>query len=166
MGARIHQQELESSSDSLSPDLLQNDPLSAGAHEKVHVRYGSSRAGRGTEKEHAAPSTSDRWGPGLIMPKIRLGPDENVRLRYSVPESGLIEFELDADHPVKTYIVRPRGLELFDEGSRWFKYYGGFPDARKLQSQELRLPFEGPWYLLIVNPNRQSPVNVNYEVHY
>lgn len=100
------------------------------------------------------------------MPKIRIGPDENVRLRYSVPESGLIEFELEADHPVETYILRPRGLELFDQGSDSFKYYGGFPVARRKQQQEVRLPFEGPWYLLIVNPDEDRSVNVKYDVYY
>ena len=100
------------------------------------------------------------------MPKVRLDPDENVRLRYSVPESGMIEFELEADLPVKTYIVRPRSLELFDEGNRRFKYYGGFPEARTRQAQFLRLPFEGPWYLLIVNPSKNDSVRVNYEVRY
>jgi hypothetical protein len=100
------------------------------------------------------------------MPKLRIGPDENVRLRFSVPEGGLIEFELEADHPVETYILRPRGLELFDHGSDSFKYYGGFPNARRKQRQELRLPFEGPWYLLIVNPDEDESVNVNYDVYY
>lgn len=100
------------------------------------------------------------------MPRLRIGPDENTRLRYSVPDSGLVEFELEADHPVKTYIVRPRGLELFDQGSSTFKYYGGFPEERKKQAQELRLPFEGPWYLLIVNPDKGHSVSVNLEVRY
>ena len=99
------------------------------------------------------------------MPKVRIGPNENVRLRYSVPDDRLIEFELEADHPVRTYIVRPRGLELFDEGKTGFKYYGGFPDARRKQNQTVRLPFEGPWYLLIVNDEDES-VGVNYDVYY
>ena len=100
------------------------------------------------------------------MPTVRIGPDENARLRYSVPESGLVEFELEADHPVRTYIVRPRGLELFDEGKRSFKYYGGFPDARRKQHQTVRLPFEGSWYLLIINDDEEESVRVTYDVYY
>ena len=100
------------------------------------------------------------------MPKARIGPNENIRLRYSVPDDGFVEFELESDHPVMTYILRPRGLELFDEGSRTFRYYGGFPDPRRKQQQEVRLPFDGAWYLLIVNPNKRTSVSVNYEVRY
>jgi hypothetical protein len=100
------------------------------------------------------------------MPRVRIGPDENLRLKYRVPESGLIEFELSSDYPVKTYIVRPRGLELFDEGSQTFKYYGGFPDGRRKQQQAVQLPFDGSWYLLIINPAKDRTVTVDYDVYY
>jgi len=100
------------------------------------------------------------------MPRVKIGPDENIRLRYSVPDSGLVEFEIEADHPVKSYIVRPRGLELFDEGSTTFRYYGGFPEPRRRHYQEVRLPFGGSWYLLVVNPDRDDSANVSYEVRY
>lgn len=100
------------------------------------------------------------------MPKATIGPDENIRLRYRVPKGGLVEFEIEAGRPVKSYIIRPRGLELFDEGSRSFKYYGGFPDPRRFHSQAVQLPFEGSWYLLIVNPDRDKSVTLTYDVWY
>jgi hypothetical protein len=99
------------------------------------------------------------------MPKVRLGPDENVRYRYSVPEDGWVQFQLDADHPVETYIVRPQGLEYFDEGSNTFKYYGGYPRARRKQEQAVRLPFDGSWYFLIVNRDEDRSVNVEFKVY-
>jgi len=68
--------------------------------------------------------------------------------------------------PVESYIVRPGGLRFFDEGSKTFKYYGGFPRARRHHFQELRLPFEGPWYLVIVNRSRTEPARVKYNVSY
>jgi len=68
---------------------------------------------------------------------------------------------------VKSYVLRTKGLELFDEGSDRFKYYGGFPEARRKQHQELVLPFdEGPWWLLIVNPSKDHSVQVFYDVSY
>jgi len=100
------------------------------------------------------------------VPKIRIGPEEKVRIRYSVPEDGLIEFNLESDHPVRTYIVRPGGLKLFDEGKNTFKYYGGYPDPRRRQHQTVRLPFEGHWYLLIVNDDEDESANVDYDVYY
>lgn len=100
------------------------------------------------------------------MTRTTIGPDENLRLRFSVPKDHIIKFEIDADHPVKSYIVRQRGLELFDDGSKSFKYYGGFPEARREQEQELILPFDGHWYLIIMNPDRNREVEVHYEVYY
>lgn len=100
------------------------------------------------------------------MPSITIPADRNVRLKYRVPDDGVVSFWLEADRPVETYIVRPRGLEHFDQGSKSFVYYGGFPRARKRQRQEVRLPFKGSWYLIILNPSRTEPSVVDYEVHY
>jgi hypothetical protein len=101
------------------------------------------------------------------MPTKIIRPNENMRLRYSVPRSRIVEFEIEADHPVQSFIVRTRGLELFDEGSPSFKYYGGFPEARRRQHQELILPFDdGHWWLLIVNPSNTRSVEVFYDVNF
>ncbi len=100
------------------------------------------------------------------MAKVRIGPKENIRPLYHVPDSGTIRFTLESDIPVETYIVRPAGLEFFDQGSNTFKYYGGFPDSRRHQSQTLRLPFEGKWHLLIVNRNDEDSATVDYSVYY
>lgn len=101
------------------------------------------------------------------MPTKIIRPNENIRLRYRVPRSQIIEFEISAGRPVKSYVVRTRGLELFDQGSARFRYYGGFPDPRREHHQELVLPFdEGEWWLLIVNPSKNLPVEVFYEVSY
>jgi hypothetical protein len=99
------------------------------------------------------------------MPTLRLQPDTNVRLAFTSPSKRWVTLELEADHPVESYIVRPKGLEVFDEG-RVFKYYGGFARPRKRHYQELRLPFEGPWYLLIVNRSHTEPARVRYKVSY
>ncbi len=91
-----------------------------------------------------------------------------IRMRYRAPKEGTpVEFEVQAEHPVMTYIVRPRGLELFDEGKKNFRYYGGFQTPPRMKhKQELMLPFSGPWYLVIVNPDEDEPVKVHYEVYY
>jgi hypothetical protein len=83
-----------------------------------------------------------------------------------VPPNHTIEFDVKADHGVKTYIMRPEGLELFDSGAKTFKYYGGFQDPpRRHHNQELILPFDGHWYLVIVNPSNHT-VEVEYEVSF
>jgi len=53
-----------------------------------------------------------------------ISPNKYVALKYRVPESGPVEFELASDLPVKTYILRPKGLQKFRQGELTFKYYG------------------------------------------
>lgn len=100
------------------------------------------------------------------MPSVMIGPDEHVILTYSVPKSRLVEFEIDADHPVKSYILGPKTLAKFSKGSNDFRYYGGFPDPRENQRQTVRIPFSGSWHLVIMNPSKRQSVNVDYEVLY
>jgi len=95
-----------------------------------------------------------------------IGPNQNARLRYRVPKDRTIDFDVRASHSVKTYVTTKKGLEEFDNGERQFRYYGGFQDPPKRHHrQELILPFDGHWYLMIVNPTR-NPVEVEYEVFY
>jgi hypothetical protein len=100
------------------------------------------------------------------MKSATLPPNKHLRLKYSVPEDGLISFSIDAEEPIKSYVVGPKGLKAFYEDKPRFKYYGGFPEARRHHGQELRLPFKGSWYLLIVNPYRNKSVPLTYEVSY
>jgi hypothetical protein len=96
-----------------------------------------------------------------------ISPNKFVALKYRVDESRPVEFEVASDQPVKTYVLRPKGLDRFKEGERTFKYYGGFPDPpRRLQRQKIWLPFSGEWFLVISNPDKFKPAEVDYEVYY
>ena len=99
------------------------------------------------------------------MAIAQIGPDQNARIRYRVPKDRIIEFNVQADRSVKTYVMTKKGLQLWDAGKR-FKYYGGFQDPRRHHHQELILPFGGYWYLVIVNPNKTQPIEAEYEVFY
>jgi hypothetical protein len=95
-----------------------------------------------------------------------IGPNQNARIRYRVPSSRTIEFDVRADHSVRTYIMTKKTLEEFDSGAKNFKYYGGFQDPpRRHHRQELVLPFDGHWYLMIVNPSSRS-VEAKYEAFF
>lgn len=100
------------------------------------------------------------------MAVTKLRGDEYITLEYKPRKSGIFEFELDSDRPVQTYIVGPRALERFEEGSKNFKYWGGFPDARKHQKQKVWIPFSGPVYLIISNPDPYQTAEVEYEIYY
>ena len=75
-----------------------------------------------------------------------------------------MEFEVEADRPVNTYVVDREGLEQFSHGRPEFPAYGGFA-RRKRHFQEVRLPFRGPWYLIVLNPS-DKPATVHYQVRY
>ena len=100
------------------------------------------------------------------MPVTRLRGDEYVSLEYKLRNSSAFEFELESDRPVRTYIVGPKALERFEQGSKTFKYWGGFPDPRRLQKQKVWIPFSGPIYLIISNPDPYETVEVEYNVFY
>jgi len=97
------------------------------------------------------------------MPMALIKPRGYLRIRYSVPRRGLIEYNVQADKPVSTYILDEQGLsEFLGKGEDVYSYYGGFPRRRE-HRQELRLPFRGWWYLVIDSDNKE-PVAVHYEV--
>ena len=100
------------------------------------------------------------------MRTTTLGPNRFIVLSYSLAKEGSVSLDLESDIPVRTYIVRPKALELYREGKKIFKYYGGFPDPRMHQHQTLYLPFSGPWYLIISNPSKFDEAEIHYEVSY
>ena len=97
------------------------------------------------------------------MPTSLIEPKGYLRIRYRVPPRGLIEYKVEADRPVSTYVLDEEGLEEFlGRGKDITSYYGGFYN-RYEHRQEIRLPFRGWWYLVIDNTSRY-PIAVHYEV--
>lgn len=100
------------------------------------------------------------------MPTKTLGPNKFIALKYGLSKESSVTLDLESDIPVKTYIVRPKALDFYRQGGKNFKYYGGFPDPRMHQHQILYLPFSGPWYLIISNPDKEREADIQYEVSY
>jgi hypothetical protein len=100
------------------------------------------------------------------MPTVTIKPGEHLSIRYPVPRGRLIEYEVEAERPVTTYILDEEGLHQYlgeSDAETVTSYYGGF-HRRHNHRQELRLPFTGWWYLVIQNLDRKEPVAVHYEV--
>ena len=101
------------------------------------------------------------------MPTQMIKPNGYLKVRYKVPRRGLIEYTVEADRPVDTFVLDQEGLlEFEDRAESVYSYYGGFARRRE-HHQELRLPpnvrAEGFWYLVINNRNNESAA-VHYEV--
>ena len=100
------------------------------------------------------------------MPLRTISPKSFVALRYNLLKPSSVTLDLESDIPIKTYIVRPKSLDAYREGSKIFKYYGGFPDPRMHQHQTIWLPFSGPWHLIVSNPDKERKAEVEYEVSF
>lgn len=97
------------------------------------------------------------------MATALLRPKSYLKVRYSVPRRGLVEYDVEANRPVDTFVLDEEGLnEFLGNKKTIYSYYGGFSN-RRLHHQELRLPFTGWWYLVIDNPHKE-PVALHYEV--
>lgn len=96
------------------------------------------------------------------MPTFTVGPNENVRIKFSVPKDHWIEFDVEAEQPIDVWVLDKEGLEQFDAVEKTIECY-----YRRLRSmkhhEELELPFRGSWWLLIVNRS-DEPVAVHYDV--
>lgn len=99
------------------------------------------------------------------MPVATIKPNTHLRIKYPVPRDGWIEYTVEADRPVTTFILDDEGLDEYynKKSGDIYSYYGGFP-YRRLHHQELKLPFRGSWYLLIINEDKREPIAVHYEV--
>ena len=96
------------------------------------------------------------------MATAQIGPDQNARIRYRVPKDRTIEFSVQADRSVKTYVMTKKGCSV-GCGKR-FKYTADSRASPDIHRQELILPFGSYWYLVIVNPNKARTVEAEYEV--
>jgi hypothetical protein len=97
------------------------------------------------------------------MPTETIRPNSHLLLKYFVPKGGVIHYRVESSRPVDSYVFDEIGVKEF-YGKRDYveSYYGGFPNRRR-HDQEIKLPFKGPWYLLIKN-NQSETVGVYYEV--
>jgi len=96
------------------------------------------------------------------MPVLTLSANSYLQYGYQVPRNGLVAYYVEAERPVNTYVVDKTGLDQFLRGEPYVNSYGGFQD-RPQHRQEVVLPFQGWWYLIILNRN-PWPVAVYYQV--
>ncbi|HUG80578.1 MAG TPA: hypothetical protein VML01_02865 [Bryobacterales bacterium] len=97
------------------------------------------------------------------MPIEKVERDHNLRIQFPPPRRGSVEYSVEADVPVSTYVLDKQTLNEFDEGKSQFEAYGGF-SRRKRHHQTVDLPGRRNWYLLIVNDNDEDAA-VHYEVY-
>ena len=75
---------------------------------------------------------------------------------------GSVKFYIESEIPIDTHIVDGNGHHEFMSANP-FDSYGGFINRVEHQ-QELRVPYQDMWYLIIQN-NNPGPTAVHYEVY-
>jgi hypothetical protein len=138
--------------------LSNSESVSGASAENRRDRSETAGEGRRTESRDEVERFSE-------MPSTLLNPHRHLKLKYRVPKSRLVKFTVEATHPVKSYVLGPKSYERFTEGSKTFRYYGGYAEPRTSQEQTVRIPFSGTWYLVILNPE-SSPAHVTYDVFF
>lgn len=97
------------------------------------------------------------------MPIEKVERDHNLRIQFPPPRRGSVEYSVEADIPVSTYVLDTNTLSDFDKGNADIESFGGFSRRRK-HRQTVNLPGNHNWYLLIVNDNDEDAA-VHYEVY-
>ena len=87
--------------------------------------------------------------------------DNYIYFEFRFRRRGVIKFYVEAEFPIDTYVVDSQGFNDFQSG-HGYDIYGGFAGQVE-HRQELKVPFDGDWYLVIKNPRPES-VAVHYEV--
>jgi hypothetical protein len=93
---------------------------------------------------------------------LTLRQNSYIFFQFSLRRRGSIKFYVEAEQPVDTFVVDEDGFREFEAG-RQCTIYGGF-EGQQEHRQEVRVPYEGTWYLIISNPSYQ-PVAVHHEVY-
>jgi hypothetical protein len=100
------------------------------------------------------------------MPLDTIRPNSHLKLRYSAPPNRRVRFEVEANHPVTTWVLDEEGLREYNRGRGDIEsYYGGFPYRRIHEGKAVFPPdFQGPWYFIIENDSKGKTVAVRYEI--
>lgn len=155
--------ELEGGTAGSNPVVLPSNSDVRGEAQKDGF-FGNKRTRRRT-RENSQSAAIAKAG-SIAMPTEIIERDHFLRAKYQVPKSRIIEFDIKADEPLKTYVMRPQDIDGFLKGEP-FRYFGGFQDPpKKHHNQELILPFSGDWVLLIVNPSKENDAKVTYHVYF
>jgi hypothetical protein len=96
------------------------------------------------------------------MPTEMIKPNSHLKIRFSVPRRRVVEYDVEANRPVDTYILDENGLEDFYSRKQRFESWGGFT-RRYEHHEQITLPFKG-WAYLIIKNSQDESVAVHYEL--
>lgn len=96
------------------------------------------------------------------MPILTLDSDSYAPIEFKIPRPKHVEFTVEAETAVNTFLVDIGGLRDFERGAYEFFSYGGRSRRRK-HEDEIYLPEGGIYYLIIQNELSYS-VAIYFEI--
>lgn len=97
------------------------------------------------------------------MPTRTLSAGRNLLVPFNVPTSQEVEYTVEAERPVNTYVFDEVGQQAFYQEGDDDWAYGGFKRQRR-HHQRVVLPFQGKAYLVILNPSKSQSTAVHYSI--
>jgi hypothetical protein len=155
---RIIEPKLEGADDNTSTTILSTDLPISGRYDRFFRDKETTKATRKSTNNKGYPSQEGV----IILPTTLLPANKFISTGYKVLRSGRVEFSVESELPVTTYIMDKKGLEDFQEGGDIYSY-GGFTN-RKIHHDKLYLDFRGIFYLVIMN-EKNEPTAVHWEVY-
>ncbi len=133
--------------------------------EEIHRRDAVSSTGirKTTQNNSYCRQSIEESRETGLMPNTVIPPNKHLSVGDNVPRKRGVGFSVKSNLPEDTFVLDTKGLDDYRMNGRSWMSYGGFTD-RKIHRQSLYLPFDGMWYLLIVNWH-PTPLDVYYEVY-
>lgn len=79
-----------------------------------------------------------------------------------VPRNRRINYTVEAEHPVSTFLIDRDDFHRYDDGEE-VRSFGGFR-RKRYHKQRGKMPYSGNWMLVISNENECS-VAVHFDVY-
>ena len=90
-----------------------------------------------------------------------LSPMSYTAVPTYVPQNRRINYTVEAEHPVSTFLIDKDDFDRYDVGEE-VRSFGGF-SRKRYHKQRGKMPYSGDWMLVISNENRH-PVAVHFDV--
>lgn len=155
---RIIEPKLEGADDNTSTTILSPNLSICGRDHRIFWSEETTKTSRKSTNNKGYPSQEGV----IILPTTLLPANKFIFTGYKIPTSGRVEFFVESELPVTTYILDEEGLEDFQAGDEIYSY-GGFTN-RKLHHEKLYLDFKGIFYLVIMN-EKNEPTAIHWEVY-
>lgn len=161
----LNTSELDNYSTNIDSNILPSDISVDRRNNRNKYKMGrcEEEFNRGTDRKQKISNT--KHGKGIIkMPIFTINPHESVQLSFNINRrKPSIYYKIEATHKIRVYLLDEEGLHNLEQEIS-IDSYNSITSPRKYHEEDIPLPFNGKWYLIVYNPNKEV-VSVHYEAY-